>query len=78
MPDTSMLVYRQDAETPSVAQLLDDVRDLLISARDRGEAPAQLVVSSHLYREVAQAKRREVQRGFGVRLFGLTLLAPDV
>jgi hypothetical protein len=74
----SMLVYQPAGADPTVAQMLDDLRDMVVTARDQGERPIGIVVTPHLYREVISAKAREIQRGAKVALFGIELVAPDV
>lgn len=75
---TSMIVYRPSSLDPSVAEMLDDVRDLLVEARDQGERPTGLVLTPKLFRAVMEAKARESARGNRIVLFGMELFAPDI
>jgi hypothetical protein len=73
-----MLVYRPSSADPSVAEMLDDVRDLLVEAREAGERPTGLVLTPKLFRAVMTAKAREAERGNRIVLFGMELYAPDI
>lgn len=64
-------------ERTSVAHLLDQARQQLVEARERGENPRYLRVNTDLYEVVAEAKAREVFRGSTLLLLGLEVVGSD-
>jgi hypothetical protein len=82
IPQQSTTAGAGGAEIPllgirSVAVLLDEGRDLLVSARDRGERPERFVVEPEMLRELQSIRRVQVALTGGLAIFGLTVVAAD-
>lgn len=71
------MTVRPEAGAPSVARLLDETRELIVQAVDRGERPEYLLVHPALYEAVAGAKARELSFGRPLRLLGLLLVRSE-
>ncbi|WP_037069558.1 hypothetical protein [Pseudonocardia acaciae] len=71
------LVWRAGDAEATTAQLLDDVRRLIVEARERGEDPGELVVDEATRRVLDLTKRREVQRGQPVLVLGLRVVSEE-
>jgi hypothetical protein len=55
----------------AIAELLDEVRTLIVDARERGVEPRELLVSGSVFKVLTAAKRRELERGATLHLLGL-------
>jgi hypothetical protein len=62
---------------PSIARLLDQLRQLLIDAWEQDQLPDYALVHPALYRAVSKAKRREAERGHPLCLLGLEIRGSD-
>jgi hypothetical protein len=71
------MVARPRVAVTSVARLLDQTRELIVQAVDRGERPQYLVVQPSLYEAVARAKAREISFGRPLRVLGLLLVRSE-
>jgi len=64
-------------EIASLATLLDDVRPLVVAARERGDHPCYLMLASASYDAVAQVKDGDRERGLPMIVLGLEIVRSD-
>lgn len=62
---------------PSLATLLDEVRPLIVAARDRGEHPRYLLLDQPAFDAVAAVKDRDRERGMPMLVLGLEAVRAD-
>jgi hypothetical protein len=60
-----------DGDPPSVAAFIDEARERLVEAWDRGQDPDVVVVSDRLLEILTEAKREESARGIPLTVLGL-------
>ena len=64
-------------EIASLAALLDDVRPLVVAARERGDDPRYLMLAGAAYDSVAQVKDGDRERGLPMIVLGLEIVRSD-
>jgi hypothetical protein len=64
-------------EIASLAALLDDVRPLVVAARERGDHPRYLMLEGASYDAVAQVKDGDRERGLPMIVLGLEIVRSD-
>ncbi len=64
-------------EIASLAALLDDVRPLVVAARERGDHPRYLMLDGPAYDAVAQVKDGDRERGLPMIVLGLEIVRSD-
>ena len=67
------LVWTPSRPDFTTAELVEEVRELVVAAWERGESPDTLVVSPEVRELLSRAKRREVRRGLPLVLVGLVV-----
>ncbi len=69
-------VPRMTAATPSLAELLDDVRPLLTAARETSN-PRYVLVAPALFDVIAGYRRRDREMGLPPTVLGLEIVRAD-
>jgi hypothetical protein len=64
-------------EHPSLATLLDELRPLIVAARERGEKPRHVVLGHAAYDAVEAVKGEDRQRGMPMLVLGLQIVRAD-
>jgi hypothetical protein len=64
-------------EIASLAALLDDVRPLVVAAREGGDHPRYLMLEGASYDAVAQVKDGDRERGLPMIVLGLEIVRSD-
>ena len=64
-------------EQPSIAALVDDIRPLIVAARDRGEHPRYVALAETSYAAVAACKQADRERGVPVMILGMEIVRAD-
>lgn len=64
-------------EPASLAALLDDVRPLVIAARERGDVPRYLMLGEAPFEAVARVKGVDRERGLPMIVLGLEIVRSD-
>lgn len=57
----------------TTAEMVEEVRELVVAAWDRGESPDYLVVSPEVRELLTRMKLREIRRGVPIVLVGLVV-----
>jgi hypothetical protein len=60
-----------------LARLLDDVRPLIVDARQQGERPRFLLLDREAYDAVAACKRTDRERGMPMMVLGMEIVKAD-
>lgn len=60
-----------------LARLLDDVRPLIVDARQQGERPRFLLLDRESYDAVAACKRLDRERGMPMMVLGMEIVRAD-
>jgi hypothetical protein len=60
-----------------LARLLDDVRPLIVDARQQGERPRFLLLDRDAYDAVAACKRLDRERGMPMMVLGMEIVQAD-
>jgi hypothetical protein len=60
-----------------LARLLDDVRPLIVDARQQGERPRFLLLDREAYDAVAACKRTDRDRGMPMMVLGMEIVQAD-
>lgn len=68
---------RAELAQPSVAALLDEVRSLVVAARDRGQSPSYLMLASAAYDAVAACRAPDRRIGAPMTVLGLEIVRSD-
>jgi hypothetical protein len=66
-----------DSATPSLTAVLDDLRPLIVAARDRGERPRYVVLPPEPYALVAACKFADRDKGMPMLVLGLEVVPTD-
>jgi hypothetical protein len=66
-----------DDPTPSIAELLDDVRSLVVAARARGESPSYLMLTPAAYDAVVACRAADARLGLRPAVLGMELVRSD-
>lgn len=73
---TGRLRWSSGVAGPSVAVLLDEVRDLIVQAREHGEEPTELVVDPPTLQALEETKHEELARHHHLLVYGLRVVRP--
>jgi hypothetical protein len=60
-----------------LARLLDDVRPLIVEARQSGEKPRFLLLNSDHFEAVAACKKPDRERGMPMMVLGMEIVKAD-
>ena len=60
-----------------LARLLDDVRPLIVEARQQGEKPRFLLLDGDAYDAVAACKKPDRERGMPLMVLGMEIVKAD-
>ena len=66
-----------DSEEASLTVVLDDLRPLIVAARDRGEHPRYVLLPPQPYALVAACKAADLQKGMPMLVLGLEVVSTD-
>jgi hypothetical protein len=65
------------AEPASLTAVLDDLRPLIVAARDRGEHPRYVVLPPEQFALVAACKAGDREKGMPMLVLGLEVVSSD-
>lgn len=65
------------SEQQSIAALVDDIRPLIVAARDRGEHPRYVALGEASYAAVSACKHADRLRGVPVMILGMEIVRAD-